>query len=49
MIAPSTTVERPIDVDESTIDREVRARSRSETLVESTEYGPTDASGATRQ
>jgi hypothetical protein len=48
-IAPSTTVERPIDVDASTIDREVCARSRSVTLVESTEYGPTLASGATRQ
>ena len=40
MIAPSTTVERPIDVDASMIEREVRARSRSVTLVASTEYGP---------
>ena len=47
--APSTVVDRPIDVDPSTIDRTVRARSRSVTLVDSTEYGPTVASGAMRQ
>ena len=48
-IAPSTLVERPIDVDASMIDRVVCARSRSVTLVPSTEYGPTVASGAIRQ
>lgn len=49
MMAPSTTVLRPMYVDASTIDRAVRARSRNVTLVERTEYGPTEASGATRQ
>jgi len=33
----STSVERPIEVDASTIDLDVRARSRSVTLVPSTE------------
>ena len=48
-IAPSTSALRPMYVDASTIERVVRARSRSVTLVESTEYGPTVASGAIRQ
>ncbi len=48
-IAPSTVVERPIEVDASMIERDVRARSRSVTLEPRTVYGPTVASGATRQ
>ena len=49
MIAPSMTALRPMYVDASMTERDTRARSRSVTLVESTEYGPTDASGAMRQ
>ena len=49
MIAPSTSALRPMWVDASITERVVRARSRSVTLADSTEYGPTSASGAIRQ
>ena len=49
MIAPSTSAPRPMCVEASIIERAVRARSRSVTLAESTEYAPTVASRATRQ
>ncbi len=48
-IAPSISVLRPMCVELSTTLRVVCARSRSVTLFESTVYGPTRASRATRQ
>ena len=48
-IAPSTTVLRPMYVDASTIECDVLAPSRTVTLVERTEYGPTAACGEIRQ
>src|SRR5919108_2744858 len=48
-IAFSISALRPMCVAASTTDATVRARSRSVTLDERTEYGPTVASGAIRQ
>ena len=48
-IAPSTSALRPTCVLASITERTVRARSRSVTLAESTEYGPIDACGEIRQ
>ncbi len=48
-MAPSTRTLRPRWVATSTTERVVRARSSSVTLACSTECGPTEASGATRQ
>ena len=45
MIAPSTTALWPMYVAASITERAMRAPSRSVTLVSSTEYGPTEASG----
>ena len=48
-IAPSISVLRPMCVSESITERVVRARSRSVTFADSTEYGPTVAPGRMRQ
>ena len=49
MIEPSTSAPRPMCVDASMTERVVRARSRSVTLADRTEYAATWASGAMRQ
>ena len=49
MIEPSTSAPRPMCVDVSMTERVVRARSRSVTLADRTEYAATWASGAMRQ